>query len=83
MSQIFRKVYVEINALIDTNGKRRPLRIRWEDGRVFKVERLLSRSKAKSQKVGGGETRYTIQINGQETFIFEDEDGRWFVESKC
>lgn len=77
-----RKVYVDVYALIDKDGKRRPMRIQWEDGRVFKVERLLSRSKAKSQKVGGGEIRYTIQINGQETFIFEDDEGKWFVEGK-
>lgn len=77
-----RKVYVDVYALIGKDGKRRPMRILWEDGRVFKVERLLCYSNTKSQKVGGGKTRYTIQINGIETFIFEDDEGKWFVESK-
>lgn len=75
-----RKVYVEVLAWHDRNGKSRPLRILWEDGTVYIVERVLNRSKNKSVKVGGGDTRYTIQINGKETFLFE-EDGRWFVEA--
>ena len=33
--------------------------------------------------VGGGEIRYTVQINGRETFIYEDNHGKWFVEGKC
>lgn len=78
-----RKVYVDVYALIDKDGKRRPMRIQWEDGTVYVVERLLNRRKAKSLNVGGGETRYTIQINGKETFIFEDDEGKWFVEGKC
>lgn len=78
-----RKVYVDVYALIDKDGKRRPLRIQWEDGTVYVVERLLNRCRAKSRNVGGGEIRYTVQINGKETFIFEDEEGKWFVEGKC
>ena len=77
---MIRKVYVDVVVLQDKDGKSRPLRIQWEDGTVYKVERLLSRSRAKSRKVGGGDMRYTVQINGKETFLFE-EDGRWFVEA--
>ena len=77
-----RKVYVDVYALIDKDGRRRPMRIQWEDGTVYIVERLLNRCKAKSRAVGGGEMRYTVQINGKETFVFEDEDGKWFVEGK-
>ena len=75
-----RKVYVEVLAWHDRSGKSRPMRILWEDGTVYIVERVLHRSKNKSVKVGGGDTRYTIQINGKETFLFEEE-GRWFVEA--
>ena len=75
-----RKVYVEVLAWHDKSGKSRPMRILWEDGSVYVVERLLNRCKAKSVKVGGGDTRYTVQINGKETFLFE-EDGRLFVEA--
>lgn len=83
MSQMVRKVFVDVYVLVDKDGKRRPLRIQWEDGTVYVVERLLNRCKAKSRNVGGGEIRYTVQINGIETFIYEDDEGKWFVEGKC
>lgn len=78
-----RKVFVDVYVLVDKDGKRRPLRIQWEDGTVYIVERLLNRCKVKSLNVGGGEIRYTVQINGKETFIYEDNHGKWFVEGKC
>ncbi|MBQ2848332.1 MAG: hypothetical protein IJE74_08775 [Clostridia bacterium] len=77
-----RKVFVDVYVLVDKDGKRRPLRIQWEDGTVYTVERLLNRCRTKSLNVGGGEIRYTVQINGKETFIFEDNNGKWFVEGK-
>ena len=83
MSQLVRKVFVDVYVLVDKDGKRRPLRIQWEDGTVYTVERLLNRCRAKSLSVGGGEIRYTVQINGRETFIYEDNHGKWFVEGKC
>lgn len=76
-----RKVYVDVVVLQDKDGKSRPLRIQWEDGTVYSVERLLSRRRVPSMQVGGGNMRYTVQINGHETFLFE-EDGRWFVEAR-
>lgn len=79
---MLRKVYVDVVVLQDKDGKSRPLRIQWEDGTVYKVERLLNRCRAVSRNVGGGEMRYTVQINGKETFLFE-ENGRWFVEAHC
>lgn len=78
---MFRKTYVDVLALHERNGKTRPIKILWEGGKVFTVERLLMRNKAKSVKVGGGNYRYTVQIKGRETFLFE-EDGRWFVEEE-
>lgn len=80
---VVRKVFVDVYVLVDKDGKRRPLRIQWEDGTVYTVERLINRCHAKSLRVGGGEIRYTVQINGRETFIYEDNHGKWFVEGKC
>ncbi|MBO4893758.1 MAG: hypothetical protein II702_11425 [Clostridia bacterium] len=77
-----RKVYVDVVLLQDKDGKCRPLRIQWEDGTVYSVERLINRCRVCSRNVGGGQMRYTVQINGRETFLFED-GGRWFVEAKC
>lgn len=32
--------------------------------------------------VGGTGIRYTVLICGQESFLFDEENGKWFVEAK-
>ncbi len=76
-----RKVFVDVVLLKYRDGKSRPLKIQWEDGTVYLVERLLNRCQTFSRQTGGGSIRYTVQINGRETFLYE-ENGRWFVEAK-
>lgn len=76
-----RRVYVKVIVEYDENGKIRPLSVEWEDGHVFGVDRLLDVRRAAATKAGGHGMRYTVRINGHETYIFQD-DGRWFVESK-
>ena len=75
-----RKVYVSVVAEIDEDGKKRPLSIRWEDGRVYKIDRVTEIKRAFAVKVGGTAVRYTIVVSSKVTFLFEDE-GKWFVES--
>jgi len=72
------KVFVEITAIHDINGNVRPLSIKWEDGRVFEVDRVLDVRQAPSLKAGGLGIRYTCRIC---VYLFDDE-GRWFVERK-
>ena len=50
---IMSKVFVEITAKHDINGSVRPLTIKWEDGRVFEVDRVLDVRQAPSLKGGG------------------------------
>lgn len=76
-----RKVFVDVVVLKYRDGKSRPLKIQWEDGTIYIIERLLNRCSIFSRQTGGGSIRYTVQINGKETFLYE-EDGRWFVEAK-
>ena len=56
------KVFVEVTAKHDTHGNIRPLTIKWEDGRVFEVDRLLDIRQAASLKAGGMGIRYTCRI---------------------
>jgi hypothetical protein len=77
-----RKVYVEVILKQDVDGNKRPLSIRWEDGQVFEVDRLKDVRRAASLKCGGCGLRYTVVIDGKETYLFE-EDNKWFVEAKC
>ena len=55
--------------------------IGFEDGIVYTIDRLKHRTRAHATKVGGTGIRYTVVINGTETYLYEDED-RWFVEAK-
>ena len=77
-----RKVYVAVNLDVDIEGKIRPRSIRWEDGHVYEIDRLKQRIRAASTKVGGTGIRYTVQICGKPTFLFDEENGKWFVEAK-
>ncbi len=76
-----RKVYVEVVLKQDIDGHKRPLSIRWEDGEVYEIDRLKDVRLAASLRVGGYGLRYTVFIEGKETYLFE-EDNRWFVEAK-
>ena len=76
-----RRVYVRVVVEYDEAGGVHPLRIAWEDGRAFRVERVLDVRRAAATKAGGQGMRYTCRIRGKETYLFED-DGRWFVEAK-
>ena len=75
-----RKVYVEVSAVFTPEGQIMPRYIRWEDGTVFSVDRVMDIRHAAATKAGGCGLRYTIRIGGRQTYLFLDED-RWFVEA--
>lgn len=76
-----RRAYVRVWVDVDEIGKIRPLKIYWEDGRCFEVDRLLDVRRAPSLQVGGQGMRYTCRVLGRQVYLFEDE-GRWFVEAR-
>lgn len=76
-----KKVYVEVVLKQDTDGNKRPLTIKWLDGKMYEIDRLKDVRRAASLKVGGCGMRYTVFIEGKETYLFEEDD-RWFVEAK-
>ena len=51
-----------------------------EIARTF--QRVIQKCRAASTKVGGTGIRYTVQICGKPTFLFDEENGKWFVEAK-
>ena len=76
-----KQVYVAVDVHFDTEGKMLPLRIFWEDGTVYDVDRVLEMRRAASLKAGGQGLRYAIQIRGKQTYLFY-ENPQWFVEGK-
>ena len=76
-----RRVYVEVAAVFTPEGRVMPRQIRWEDGTLFAVDRVVDIRKAAATKAGGCGLRYTVRICGKQTYLFLDGD-RWFVEGK-
>ena len=76
-----RKAYVSVHVDVDEEGTIHPCFIRWKDGLIFQIDKVLYKCRATSKKVGGGGIRYTVLIRGKESFLFHEGD-KWFVEAK-
>ena len=77
-----RKVYVEVRARHLIDGTCRPETIKFENDEVYEIDRVKQCCRAASTKVGGTGLRYTVMICGKETYLFDEENGKWFVEGK-
>lgn len=72
---------VEVIARFRREGGLYPLRIVWEDGRVFAIERVLSQGYAPARTAGRLCVRYLCTIAGKRRALyFEEHARRWFVE---
>ena len=84
------KVYVPVDVRFDENGRMLPHIITWEDGQQYEIDRVDEIRSAPAQKAGGVGDRYTIWINGQQSYLFFERCaavtgcnlGRWFVERR-
>ena len=77
-----RKVYVQVNVDHLADGSARPNKITFENGDVYEIDKVRSCRRAAALKVGGTGIRYTIVICGSETYLYDEENGKWFVEAK-
>jgi len=84
------RIYVGLRVSFGADGSMTPVWIKWEDGRIFEIDRVLDVRRAVSD-AGSMGIRYTVRIMGQvRNLFFEDAysdtgRARWFVESnvKC
>ena len=79
-TQEYRKVYVDVYAVMLRGGTVKPRRFLWEDGATYMIDRILHITPAASPTVGGRGNRYTVMIEGQEKYIFREDD-KWFMEA--
>lgn len=85
------KVYVHVLASFDTDGRLRPLALLWEDGRRYRIDRVLDVRSAASLRAGGQGDRYTIRVGDRESYLYFERSpslsgnglGRWFVERRA
>lgn len=73
------KQYVSVEARFDEDGNLLPLRICWEDGRRFEIDKITDVRFAPSLKSGGVGLRYTCRIGSNQRYLYFDEN-RWFIE---
>ena len=75
-----RKVYVKVISQTDEDGKITPIRIIWENGRTYDIDKVTDIRRSYVPYTGGTAIRYTVKVMGKETFIFL-ENSKWFVQS--
>ena len=83
MDQEFIKTYVEAIIKVLPDGQKRRMIIVFENRKKYAVDRVRRITRACATKVGGTGIRYTVEILGTTTFLFEDDEGRWFVEARA
>ena len=84
------KVYVEVISVTKPDGLMLPRALVWEDGQKYKIDKVSQIKQAAAMKAGGQGDRYTIWVNGQQSYLFFERNGsiagnnigRWFVERK-
>lgn len=84
------KVYVEVNVSFGEDGQMYPKSLVWEDGTTYRIDKVTDIRQAAAMKAGGQGDRYTIIINGKQSYLFFERStnlsgnviGRWFVERK-
>ena len=85
------KVYVQVSATFGEDGRVCPRALYWEDGRKYTIARVLAVRPAAAERAGGQGDRYTVQINGKQSYLYFEHNpaygtpilGRWFVERKA
>lgn len=84
------KVYVPVSVAFRDDGLMLPRALVWEDGHQYKIDRVLDIRPAYAAKAGGQGDRYTIMVDGKQSYLFFERNpdegnrkiGRWFVERK-
>ena len=85
------KVYVPVDVQFRSDGVMLPHIITWEDGTKYEIDRVSDIRQAAAMRAGGQGDRYTIYINGKQSYLFFERSanqtgnniGRWFVERRA
>jgi len=76
------KVFVQIEATIDRQGRIIPRSLEWKDGIVYPIDKVLKVENHCAARSGGAMLRYTIRVNGKTSYLYQQQDGRFFAEKK-
>ncbi len=73
------KRYVDVILLQRKTGELIPMYVCWENGKRYKIDKILNRQR-RASPVGGCGMRYTCLISGNRRNLYLEKD-RWFIES--
>ena len=74
--------HVQETEQISADGKMLPLKLIWENGKSYEIDRILRVDRCASLKAGGAGIRYVCRIQGQRVELYYEENGFWFVQRK-
>jgi hypothetical protein len=78
MSELYKR-YVDVFVLMKKDHTMVPCFLLWDNGKKYRVDKVLRVEKRASQ-VGGGGIRYEVMIQKEIRYLFFEKD-RWFIES--
>ena len=84
------KIYVEVNASFNEDGLMIPKSLVWEDDTTYHIDKVTDIRQAAALKAGGQGDRYTIHVNGRQSYLFFERSSNlsgnviahWFVKRK-
>lgn len=76
------KVYVDVTAVFTKEGVMTPKSIVWTDGHRYEIQKVTDIRRAASLRAGGVGMRYTCQIDGRQSYLYYEDNNRWFVERR-
>lgn len=74
------KVYVDVTAEFTKDGQLMPKSFRWENGRVYVIDKVIDVRRAASFKAGGVGMRYACMVEGRLSHLYYEENNLWFME---
>lgn len=77
----YKKQYVNVIVKHDKDGNIRPLSITIRENKPIIIDKVKYICRAASLKAGGNGVRYTVKSQDKVFFLFDEENGKWFIES--
>lgn len=77
-----KKVYVGVSVYHRPDGSCQLNSVTYRNGVTYKIDMVRQSCRTSSVEVSGAGIRHTIVIRGMETYLFDEGNGKWFVEAK-
>ena len=73
---------VNVIAEFTAEGKLIPMAVRWNDVKIYKIEKITYSNKCIGVMTSKAAQRYKVTIAGEERYLFYEANGQWFIENR-